>query len=95
MSWHFNFDEPSTVELGGKDSANADGGYLTLKSSDVGRGQRYWTMPVQKVNYGDNLLDSTEVTAFYEVASPMTYIPRKGWENFSTYMKAAGFMCLP
>lgn len=24
----------------------------------------------------------------------MTYIPRKGWENFATYMKAAGFMCL-
>lgn len=80
--------------IGGKDNDNAvGGGYLTLKSSDVGRGQRFWTFQVQNVEYGEEPLDSTEVTAFYEVASPMTFIPRKGWNNFSAYMKAAGFMC--
>jgi hypothetical protein len=50
----------------------------------MGIASRYWTMPIQSVNYGDDVLSSTMVTGFYEVASPNTFIPRAGWELFST-----------
>ena len=44
-SWSFNFEpEPSTLRLGGKDIANANGGFLTLQSSISGMASRYWTM---------------------------------------------------
>lgn len=88
-SWNFNFEPtPSTLRLGGKDLEDANGGFLTLQSSTEGLASRYWTMMIQSVNYGTEVLSNEPIISVIETVSPMTYIPRAGWTGLSEKFEA-------